>query len=73
MSSKKRTIVDSLRQAIIDSDIPYLRFEEKTGLSRGSISRFVNGERDIYFESAALLAEELNLRLIPRTRKSRRN
>ena len=73
MSSKKTTIADSLRQAIIASGIPYLRFEKKTGLSRGSISRFVNGERDLYVQSLDLLAEELGLELVPKKRKSRRS
>ena len=73
MSSKKKSITDRLRQAIISSGIPYLRFEKATGLSRGSVGRFVRTERDIYFESAALLAQELGLELVPRKRKSRGN
>ena len=71
--SSKMTIAESLRRAIIDSGVPYLRFEQKTGLSRGSIGRFVRGKRDLYLESAALLARELGLELVPKRRKSRRN
>ena len=63
-----KTISETLRRAITDSDIPYIALERATGLSRGSISRFVNRERDLYLQSAALLAEELVLELVPRKR-----
>ncbi len=63
-----KTISDTLRQAIADSDTPYLALERATGVSRGSISRFVNGERDLYLWSASALAQELGLELVPRKR-----
>jgi len=54
---------EALRQAIRDSELPYLKLEQKTGVHRASISRFMTGERSLRLDVADKLAAYLGLRL----------
>lgn len=61
---KNRTMTDVLRQAIIDSGLPMLTLSKQTGVARGSLIRFVNGERSLRLDCADKLARFFRLRLI---------
>lgn len=53
---EEHPISEVLRRAVVESGISHLRLEQETGLSRGSIARFVNRQTDLYLESADKLA-----------------
>jgi plasmid maintenance system antidote protein VapI len=57
-----------LRQAIVESGIPFLVLERETGVTRGSISRFVTGKRTLRLDMADKLAAHFGL-VLRRNRK----
>ena len=63
MAKDSSSLANVLRNAIESSGVSYLHLERETGVSRGSISRFVNGERDLYLESASKISAFLGLKL----------
>ncbi|WP_088255737.1 hypothetical protein [Fimbriiglobus ruber] len=54
---------DVLRQAILDSGLPYLRIEQDTGVQRASIMRFVRGTNSLRLDVADKLAVYFGLTL----------
>lgn len=57
----KEPFTDALRQAIVESGLPYLQLEQATGVHRASISRFVAGGRSLRLDVADKLAAYLGL------------
>jgi transcriptional regulator with XRE-family HTH domain len=55
-----------LRQAVIDSGLPYLALARETGVARMSIQRFALGRRTIRLDVAAKLATYFGLELVRR-------
>ncbi len=47
---------DALKKAILESGEPLLRIQEKTGVQRASLSRFLRGERSLRLDLADKLA-----------------
>jgi plasmid maintenance system antidote protein VapI len=76
MSDANRTspISDPLRRAVLEAvecgRTNYKALERDTGVARGSISRFVRGERTLRLDMADRLAAHFGLELRPR-RKGR--
>jgi cyanate lyase len=66
----KRPITDVLLQAIAASGLPFLTLEQKTGVVRQSLMKFVRGERHLRGDSMDRLAEFFDLELQPK-RKGR--
>lgn len=60
---KPSDIRDTLRQAIRAYPHSMLQLEKESGCQRGSIARFLNGERDLRLETAAKLAAFFGLEL----------
>jgi hypothetical protein len=60
---------DSLRRAIRESGVTYLRLEQETGVHRASISRFVAGDRSLRLDVADKLAAHLGLRVTVKKQK----
>lgn len=58
------TMTDVLRKAIVKSEIPLLTLEQKTGVKRASIRRFVAGTNSLHLDVADKLAEFFRLRLV---------
>lgn len=56
---------EALRRAIRDSGLPYLTLEQKTGVHRASISRFMAGQRTLRLNVADQLAAFFGLKVIP--------
>jgi plasmid maintenance system antidote protein VapI len=56
---------DALRQAIRESGLSYLELEQRTGVHRASISRFVTGARSLRLDVADRLAAHFGLRVGP--------
>jgi plasmid maintenance system antidote protein VapI len=54
---------DPLRRAIVESGVPYLWIEQKTGVQRACISRFVAGKRSLRLDLADKLAAYFGLEL----------
>ncbi len=52
-----------LRQAIIDSSMPLLTLSKEAGVARGSLIRFVRGERSLRLDCADKLAEYFGMEL----------
>jgi len=61
----RQTITDVLRQAIEDSELPFLTLEQKTGVLRQSLMKFVRGEISLRLDAADKLAEFFDLELMP--------
>lgn len=57
------SIVEELRAAIQASGMSLNQIEDEAGIGNGILSRFVNGQRDLAFESAAKVAKFFNLHL----------
>ena len=66
MTPERRTIVEQLRQAIVDSGESEYAVGKATGVSQTIFSRFINSERGISIETAAKLCSYLKLDLLPR-------
>ena len=62
--TKTTTIVDQLKAAIEASEATPYRIAKETGVPAPTLSRFLNGERDIRLETAATLATYLGLELV---------
>jgi plasmid maintenance system antidote protein VapI len=56
-------ISDMLRLTIVRSGVPYLTLEQKTGVQRGSIGRFVRGSQSLRLDKADRLAAYFGLEL----------
>jgi plasmid maintenance system antidote protein VapI len=62
-SLSKLPISDLLRRTIVDSGISYNALQKETGVTRGSIMRFVRGDQSIRLDMADRLAAYFRLRL----------
>lgn len=60
------SIADALREAIEESGKTHYRVAKDSGIAPAIVTRFVSGERDLYLETAAKVAEALDLELRPR-------
>lgn len=58
-------IVETLKRAIIKSEMSRYELAHKSDVSEAVLSRFMSGERGITFETAAKIAKVLKLRLTP--------
>jgi plasmid maintenance system antidote protein VapI len=56
-------MTDILRQAIVDSEMPYRALSRETGLTRASIQRFVDGRQSLRLDLADRLASYFGLTL----------
>ncbi|NLX12449.1 MAG: helix-turn-helix transcriptional regulator [Phycisphaerales bacterium] len=62
MRRKRNTgLSDVLRDAIRESGLSLLQIEQDTGVHRGSISRFLRGERSLRLDIADKLAAYLGI------------
>lgn len=59
------TMTDVLRDAIRQSGAAHIALERATGVKRGSIMRFVRGERSLRLDKADALAAYFGLTLRP--------
>lgn len=69
VNMRTRTVSDDLRDAIRASKLPLLQIEQKTGVQRASLSRFLTGKRSLYLSVVDVLAKFLHLELRPTTRR----
>jgi plasmid maintenance system antidote protein VapI len=56
-------ITDLLRRTIAESGVPYKVLERETGVTRGSIMRFVEGRQSLRLDKADRLAAYFGLAL----------
>ncbi len=63
MASKRTTIVEQLRSAIVKSGETEYAIAKGSGVSQSVVNRFVSGERGISLDTAAKLCEYLKLQL----------
>ena len=67
---KKKRLSEVLREAIKAYPGSMLEIEKKTGIHRGSIARFVNGERSLRLDRAEVLIDFLGIEYhAPKRRK----
>lgn len=64
--NEKPPVSDLLRRTIIESGIPYLVLEQKTGVVRTSIMRFVKGRQFLRLDAVDRLAKYFGLELTKR-------
>jgi predicted XRE-type DNA-binding protein len=69
MTRTKETIIGQLRQAIADSGESQNAISKATGIAQPHLNRFVNEERGLSLENAAVLCSYLKLHLAPISRK----
>ena len=71
--SKRRTangaISAALRKAIAESGVPLLTLQERTGVQRMSILRFVRGDQSLRLDKADLLAAYLGIEVVQKKGK----
>ena len=66
---KKKDIETQLREAIEGSEMNRSKISQLSGISEASLSLFLNKKRTLTLESAARVAEVLELELKPISRK----
>jgi transcriptional regulator with XRE-family HTH domain len=59
--SKSVSFTDQIRQAVLDSDMSRNQIATETGIDKGSLSRFVNGERGLSVAAIDKVADLLGL------------
>jgi transcriptional regulator with XRE-family HTH domain len=62
-TKSKETITDALKRHIKASGLTHYRFEKETGIDASVLDRFMAGKRGISLETAAKIAQLLNLEL----------
>ena len=62
----RRTAVDVLRKAIRDSGLTHYRIGKDAHVKPDQVARFVSGERDLRFATAAKIIDVLGLELVSR-------
>ncbi len=65
-------LLDTLRQAIEDSDESRYRIAHGSGVNASQLARLVSGERGLSIESAERLADYLGLEIIVRPKRRAR-
>lgn len=68
-SKKPKTLTETIRQAINDSDLPFLELERQTGVIRQSLMKFARNEQTLTLTAADKLAEFFGLELTERKGK----
>ena len=68
--ARKRTMSETLKEAIAESAMAHIAIERATGVKRASIMRFMRGETSLRLDMADKLAAYFGLELRPR-RKGR--
>jgi plasmid maintenance system antidote protein VapI len=67
MKARHRSSITAvLKDAIVESGIPYKTLERETGVQRSSIQRFVDGRQSIRLDVADRLATHFGLELCKR-------
>ena len=69
---KRLPITDVLKQAIEDSELPFIELERQTGVLRQSLMKFARGEISIRLDAADKLAEFFGLELGPASKPKRK-
>ena len=64
-------MTETLRQAIIESDLPMLTIARKSGVERVSLIRFKRGEQSLRLDCADKLAAHFGLELRPTDHKAK--
>ena len=62
---------ETLKQAIVQSEVPHQRIEKDTGVQRGSIARFLAGVTSLRLDKAGILADYFGLELRPKRKKGK--
>ena len=62
----RTTLIDQMRQAVLDADMTRNEISRQTGIDKASLSRFVHGERGLSDEAINLIGELLNLEIVVR-------
>ena len=62
----RRTPIDVLRTAIRESGLTHYRIGKDAGVKPDQVARFVSGDRDLRFATAAKIMEALGLELVSR-------
>ena len=57
-------MTDQVRRAIQDCGLTQAELARRTGLTRGALSRFMSGERDMTLRTLSLIAEEIGVALV---------
>ncbi len=60
---RRETIADQLRDAINEDPGTYYKLAKNAGVSIQSLTRFVDGDRDLYIETASRVCAVLGLEL----------
>jgi plasmid maintenance system antidote protein VapI len=63
MKKQHSPISDLLRRTIAESGLPYIQLQRETGVTRGSIQRFVDGRQFLRLDMADRLATRFGLEL----------
>jgi transcriptional regulator with XRE-family HTH domain len=59
----KQPMTEALRRAIVESELPFLTLEERTGVKRQSLMKFVRGETSLRLDVADKLADYFGFKI----------
>ena len=62
----RTTLIDQIRQAVLDADMTRNEISRQTGVDKASLSRFVHGERGLSNEAINLIGKLLKLEIVVR-------
>jgi hypothetical protein len=65
----RTTIIDQIRQAVLDAGMTRYEISKQTGIDKASLSRFVHGERGLSDEAINLIGELLDLEIVVRKKR----
>ena len=68
----RATLIDQIRQAVLDADMTRYEISKQTGIDKASLSRFVHGERGLSDKAINLIGELLNLEIVVRKKRKGR-
>ncbi len=68
-TKRKQPMTDLLRKTVAESGIPLLTLQQKTGVERASIARFLRGRQSLRLDKADALADYFGLELVKRKAK----
>jgi ribosome-binding protein aMBF1 (putative translation factor) len=67
-----RTFLEKIRQAVAESGLPHAKLAERARMSQPTLTRFLNGQTSLGFDSAALLLDSLGLEIGPKAKAKKK-
>jgi len=67
--AKQKPLSEQLRDAVKNAGVSRYRIAQETGITEGQLCRFVHGQSRLSLDTIDLLAENLELEVVPRRKR----